>query len=71
MRDHRLAPSQGFTSLAGTQREPPLAAALIGDSSEVAQGILLIPVSGHTLGVVCDDEEQNDETVSATPRSVL
>ena len=40
-------------------------------SSAVAQGVLLIPVSGREVGVVCGGEEQNDEKVSSTPRSVL
>ena len=40
-------------------------------SSQVAQGVLLIPVSGREVGVVCGGEEPNDEKVSGTPRSVL
>ena len=34
-------------------------------------GALLIPVSGREVGVVCGGEEENDEKVSGTPRSVL
>ena len=34
-------------------------------------GVLLIPVSGRVVGAVCDGEEQNEEKVSGTPRSVL
>ena len=34
------------------------------------QGVLLIPVSGRVVGVVCGGGEQNDEEVSGTPRSV-
>ena len=33
--------------------------------------LLLIPFSGREVGVVCKGEEQNDEKVSGTPRSVL
>ena len=40
-------------------------------SSEVAQGVLLIPVSGRVVGVVGGRDEQNDEQMSETPRSVL
>ena len=34
-------------------------------------GVLLIPVSGREAGVVCGGEEQNNDKVSGTPRSVL
>ena len=37
-------------------------------SSEIAQGVLLIPVSGRVVGVVCGGEEQNEEKVSGTPK---
>ena len=33
-------------------------------------GALLIPVSGRVVGVVCGGDEQNEEEVSGTPRSV-
>ena len=40
-------------------------------SIDVAQGVLLIPVIGREMGVVCGGEEQNDGKVSGTPKSVL
>ena len=40
-------------------------------SGEVAQGVLLIAVSGREVGVVCGRVDQNDEKVFSTPRSVL
>ena len=40
-------------------------------SGDVAHGVLLIAVSGREVGVVCGREEQNDEKVFSTPRSVL
>ena len=37
----------------------------------VAQGVLLIQVSGREVGVVCVGEEQNDEKVSGSSKNVL
>ena len=45
--------------------------ARLRSSGEVAQEVLLNPVSGREMGVFCGSEEQNDEKVSATPRCVL
>ena len=36
-------------------------------SSKVAQGVLLIPVSGRVVGVVCEGEEMSEEKVPGTP----
>ena len=38
--------------------------------SEVEHEVLLIPVSGRVVGVGCDGEEQNEEKVARTARSV-